>query len=158
MINNRAQTEIIGLVIVMVLVVMGIMFTMLFIFGRDSVGLSEEFREADLPQSTLDALLKTTSFTCDGRTIDQALRDCIITPTTMCSGTTKVCTAVRYDSEKILSATLKEWGLQYRLDFGTDTVDAIDNNFGSCIGEYRMGSQRRNFIGSDIDILLKICS
>lgn len=143
----------------MVLVVMGIMFTMLFIFGKNSVGLSEEFREADLPQSTLDALLKTSSFTCIGRTIDQALRDCVTTPTTKCSSpTVQVCDAVKLDSEKILGATLKDWALQYSLDFGTSAVQRINNGFENCVGEYRSGSQKRNIIGTDVEILLKICS
>ena len=162
--KKKGQTEIIGLVIVMVLIVMGIMFTMLFVFGKEDKGLSEEFREADLPQSMLDAILKTTS-SCTGRTIDQSLSDCRTASRTINCGSTPICKAVEQDAKKILEATLEKWEYPYKLSFDISNTECADSQ--GCVKdiqsqdfacvEYRTGSQKRNVAGQTFEMVLILC-
>ena len=142
----------------MVLVVMGIMFAMLFLFGKEDTGLSEEFKNADIPQSTLDALLKTSSFSCSGRTIQQALSDCKTSSQIINCGTppTPICTAVRNDAEIILEKTLGNWSYPYKISFD-DIIPDIQSEDFSCL-EYRTGSQQLPIMGQSFDVFLRVCN
>ncbi len=162
--GKRSQTEIVGLVIVMVLVVMGILFTMTFLFVKEDKSMAVEFGEADLPQSMVDAFLKMSSFSCTDRTVDQVLRDCVTSSGSTCAGKT-MCEVVKSDAVTLFKDTLDAWGNVYILSFTGVSITKLESvgadslpNTGICsFGESRLGSQVRNFGGIPVEITLRIC-
>ncbi|MFH1174708.1 MAG: hypothetical protein V1725_06235 [archaeon] len=113
----KAQMEIMGLAVIVVLIALGI-----FIF----IGLSARFGEVNqivkpeaynderLATTYVDALLRTSVPSCHALHVDELLRDCALNNRTC--GALGSCELVQLVIENVTNATLDVWGKNYSLN------------------------------------------
>jgi hypothetical protein len=73
--NKKSQTEIIGITIVMVLIMLGIIFVIRFVVLSDNYNIKQEFDKSQMAANFMDAVLKTTT-SCNQLTITELIMNC----------------------------------------------------------------------------------
>ena len=112
---KKAQTEIIGLVIIVILVILGITFVAKFMLSNEPVKYKEEFTQSELASNMLNTFLQTTS-TCESFSMTELLQDCVENKMIFCDtseGTKDSCDYVEQEARTIFDATLEKWNMGY---------------------------------------------
>lgn len=108
---RRAQAEIIGLVLILILLAVGFLLYVRFGLMSPESTMRESYESTQFGQSFVDSLAKST-LKCGGVTYTvQELITEIAKGTTRCPAETTLSQDVR----DILDATLDKWGINYRL-------------------------------------------
>ena len=110
-IMKRAQIEIVGLIIVIILVTIGIIFTIKFINEEKPKDYKKEFTQTEMASNMLNAFLKTTS-TCKELSMTELLQDCSQSKTIACNEKDS-CAYVEQEAKKIFGRTLEKWNIGY---------------------------------------------
>ncbi|RLE44750.1 hypothetical protein DRJ16_01460 [Candidatus Woesearchaeota archaeon] len=120
--KNKAQTEAIGLAVIVILISLAIIFALAFSL-REKPTIKETYLKAQLASNTLNALLKTKTSCCvEGTcyTVSQLLQNCIENYRANqinCSGKLS-CDFTKTQIERLLSETLAQWKKHYALTIG----------------------------------------
>ncbi len=127
--KNKAQTEAIGLAVIVILISLAIIFALAFSL-REKPTIKETYLKAQLASNTLNALLKTNtkcySESNEPYTMSQLLQNCIENYNSElnqinCSGTFS-CDFIRNQTDQLLSETLEQWKKHYALTIGIGNV------------------------------------
>ena len=110
-----AQTEIIGLAIVVILVILGMAFVTRFKMTEEPAQHKKEFTQAELATNMLNTFLRTTSDDCSEYSMTELLQDCGENPDHfICVGdTVRSCDYVKQEAQKIFDETLGKWNINY---------------------------------------------
>ena len=131
---KKAQTEIIGLTMVLILIILGMVIVVRFA-TEEPIDYKKQFTQAELASNTLNALLDTTSL-CNGFSMTEVLRNCtrdISNPAIICNGQNS-CDYFIETTQKIFTETLEKWKVDY--DFSVFTDEGVLFNLGNaCIGD-----------------------
>ncbi len=161
--KKRSQTEIIGLVIIVILFSLAILFALFIIAQKESATLKQDYTHKELASNLLRAALQTTT-DCRGLEITQLLQDCandeggegIIS----CEGVYS-CEYANETMTILLNKTLiplnKDFELSAKLD---EEFDPLHVTRGVCTGE-KTSSSPCCSIPTDAGVLnirLDICS
>lgn len=123
--KNKAQTEAIGLAVIVILISLAIIFALAFSL-REKPTIKETYLKAQLASNTLNALLRTDtkcySESNEPYTMSQLLQNCIENrkyPANQinCSGKFS-CDFVKAQIGQLLSETLAQWKKHYALTIG----------------------------------------
>lgn len=128
---KKAQTEIMGLAIVVILIVLGATFVIRQIITKEPVDYKKEFTQAELASNMLNTLLETTAKDCD-YTITELLQNCGQSGSIECNNMGP-CQYVEETAKHIFSKTLEEWNIGYEFK----AYDSINEKFvlgKTCIG------------------------
>jgi hypothetical protein len=114
---KRAQVEIIGLLIIVVLISMILLFAMKYYF-HDESSYVPEFTPKDLSSSWIGAMLGTNSECTDDTVMSKVLIDCVKYPPEgsselVCKGGKKSCEFAEEVLQEMLDKTLGEWKQPY---------------------------------------------
>tara|TARA_B100000315_G_C14425095_1_gene517425 strand:- start:7 stop:633 length:627 start_codon:yes stop_codon:yes gene_type:complete len=74
--KRRAQTEIMGLAIVIILIVIGMTFVIRFIIAEEPVDYKKDFTHSELATNMLNTFLETTSKGCKQLSMTELLQNC----------------------------------------------------------------------------------
>jgi len=116
---KKGQTEIIGLAIIVILLVIGMTFVIRFMASKEPVDYKKQFTQAEISSNMLNTFLKTTSDDCSGLTMTELLQDCgqnPSSPSIRCEGDSiDSCDYVEQEAEFIFNETLDSIKLDYEL-------------------------------------------
>lgn len=106
----KAQVEIIGLVLILVLVGLGMLFAVKYVFLKPESEIKEDFTQRSIAQNLLDAMLDVNT-KCKGETIQNLLIDCNNYKFIDCGEPS--CEYVKGQINEIFRKTLDEWNNKY---------------------------------------------
>ena len=150
---KKAQIEILGLMIIMVLIALGVLFAVKYVFLAPKTEIKQEFTEKNIALNMLDVMLGTDVL-CNTNhiSIQNLLIDCNRYPPNgiiMC-GSASSCTFVENEIKSIFASTLDKWGNKYK--FKINNAVKLEN--GECKGDIKTGIQPLPY---DLEIKLEIC-
>ena len=129
----RAQMEIMGLAIIVILVSLGLLFAVRWMLKAPSAE-PQRAEESVLAANFLSTLLGTTT-ECNKRTVRDLLQDCALTQgATKCktqSGEQYSCDYARDIIQMLLSETFDKWKLDYYFSMSGNAPQIEDIKFGS---------------------------
>jgi hypothetical protein len=114
---RRAQVEIVGLLIIVVLISLVLLFALKYYFN-DSSGYVPEFTPKELSSSWIGAMLGTNSECTDDTVMSKVLIDCVRYPPDgssdlICDGGKRSCEFAEAVLDEMLKKTLAEWKMKY---------------------------------------------
>jgi len=110
--------EIMGLAIIVILVSIGMLFTIKFVVLREPTEYKKEFTQTELASNMLSTLLKTSSG-CEGLSFTELYKDCVKNRDSKdsqldCGSGIGSCEYIQIKTDEILSSTLIRWGMGYK--------------------------------------------
>ncbi len=112
---KKAQTEIIGLAVIVLLVSIAILFALQFIIMKQPTDITKEYTYKELAANTLSTALKTTT-DCNNMQLDQIVTSCILGESTLpCSPYQNPCIYATEVFNEIFDNTLEKWNMNYYL-------------------------------------------
>ncbi|MBS3128305.1 hypothetical protein J4410_04125 [Candidatus Woesearchaeota archaeon] len=112
---SKAQTEIMGLVIVVILIALGVLFALRFSLSDDKTDIREEVVESELAAHMLNAMVSTTT-SCNNRnpiTLAELYQDCSLTNRIRCDSGRNACEEAKNITTIMLQETLNVWKEKY---------------------------------------------
>ena len=117
---KKAQIEIVGLVIIIILIIIGMAFVFGFITDHGSVEYKKQFTQTEIASNTLSTFLRTTSG-CKELSMTELLQDCSQNQIVVCSEQNS-CEYVTAATEQIFDDTLEKWNIDYEFKVFNDTL------------------------------------
>ncbi len=157
--NRKAQMEIMGLAVIMILAVLGLLFVVKFVLMKPETKseLRQSQQESQLAANLINAFLKTTT-DCPGKhSVTTLIQDCAqLSPRIRC-GALSSCEFVNQTINDILDQTLEEWGKTYQFTI-SDISEEINISNGDCSGERETKFSPIQAAGKTVVLKLDICS
>ncbi|MFC1723434.1 hypothetical protein ACFL0V_04815 [Nanoarchaeota archaeon] len=123
MTQRKAQMEIFGLMIVVILLIIGVLFAVKFVVLKKPPEVKESFSRTQLASNLGLTLMDTNTKDCRGTALKDLMTDCAEWPemdgTISCDDGTKSCEYAKNAIEQILNSTLNTWRVKYELKAGT---------------------------------------
>lgn len=154
--KRRAQMEVMGLVLIVILIAIAMLFTLQFVILQKPPEIKKLYTHSKLASTTLNALLKTNT-ECKGIDFTGLLQDCAANKNNsygiQCNGQDS-CSYTKEKLNNIFNNTLRKWNIEFQF-----TADLADIEIGQpCLGE----KQTKPYpIPTDVGIMiikLDICS
>lgn len=158
--SNRGQTEIFGLVIIIILLAIGLLFAVVILTRTPTTEVAR-VKESVQAANFLNTMMGTTSLNCGKRSVRELLQNCAVATkdwvgASSCEDNKNTCEKADNMITQMLGQTLGVWGKNYRFYMnGTEAVEQIQIQHGPCEGE-REGSTRPEKIRSGLDITLTL--
>tara|TARA_Y100000310_G_C20546348_1_gene745776 strand:- start:118 stop:594 length:477 start_codon:yes stop_codon:yes gene_type:complete len=111
--TRKAQTEIIGLAIVVLLLIIGMTFVIRFMMAKEPIDYKKQFTQAEIASNMINTFLKSTSKDCNGLSMTELLQDCGQSMGIFCENGEGSCTYVNRTAAFIFEQTLEEWKIDY---------------------------------------------
>ena len=133
--NKKAQFEMIGLAIVVMLVVLGMFIAIRFKMIEQPTDTQKEYSQTQLASNFLNTLILTNIPDCGDRLMRELLIDCADTRAINCPDGKDSCTKANETIDKILSQTLIKWQKKYLLTLRKtgNLKTAIDDKSSDCV-------------------------
>jgi len=112
--QKKAQLEIFGLMIVIVLVMLGIFFAIKFVLLDPAPTLKQDYNRVQLSSNFGVALLQSSSDDCRGIDFSELITDCAEFQTISCDGK-RSCDYINTTLDSILKDTLDLWKVKYHI-------------------------------------------
>ncbi len=165
--SKKAQLEIFGLVMIVVLVALGLLF-LIVMMSKAPDNEEQRVKESIQAANFLNTAFSVTLPECNGRSMRQLLQDCAMAGfqngqfvgAGVCSDGVNTCEKLRSSLDVFLQRTFGRWGADYVLFMNNSaSVEQIVLRKGSCLGE-REGSSRPEIVRSDFHVIvtLHLCS
>ena len=162
--KRKSQTEMMGLVIVVILITLALLFVLSFVVLRKPTELKKQYTQSEIAANTLNALIHTTTICTGGpdcKKIGRLLKNCAENPVTggtcYCPDDFTSCGYAETVINEIFDKTLTAWNIQFEFTAAVPGATVIHILEGYCKGEKRSQSE---FIPTDAGILtakLDIC-
>lgn len=137
MIYRKAQSEIIGLVMIVIIITMAMMFYLSYATDQSDSStknnVRKEFIDNELSASFVQTLIRTSVVECGGLSLEDLIYDCGLEKQLIHCDGMNTCDAIFNVLEQILEGSLHEWDRSYNLtiDFGeTSSILPISFPFG----------------------------
>lgn len=161
--SNKGQTEIFGLVIIVILLAIGLLFAVVILTKTPTTEVAR-VKESVQAANFLNTMMGMTSVNCGKSSVRELLQNCAVATkdgagARRCEDGRNTCEKADDMITQMLQQTLGKWGKNYRFYMnGTEAVEEIHIEHGPCEGE-REGSTRPEKIrsGMDITLTLYIC-
>ena len=153
----KAQSEIMGLAIIMILIAMGILFAIVFFTGNSEKGFIQ-IAEQELVSNTLNAMLQTTTYSetdCNGQTIERLINDCEGEQRFFCSNKNS-CEFVKEKTSYMLTEILGKQNRDYYFQI-KDSQNLRNIKPGKCTGEQTASTSPIVFYGGTLTAELYLC-
>jgi len=126
--KKKSQTEIMGLAIIIILIIIGTTFVIRFIMSKEPADYKKDFTHSELAINMINTFLETTSASCKKLSMTELLQDCGQNPddpSIKCTASdTGSCSYVEQEAEKIFKETLEKWGTDYVFKVFLDDEDS----------------------------------
>ncbi|MDP6547359.1 MAG: hypothetical protein QF917_00150 [Candidatus Woesearchaeota archaeon] len=134
---KKGQTEIMGLAIVVILLILGMTFVIRFMINKEPVDYKKQFTQAELASNMLNTFLKSTSKDCNELSMTELLQDCGQNRGIYCENGKDSCVYAEETAQFVFANTLEKWNLDYELNAFVDEEDPI-----FVLGEVCPGSKK----------------
>ncbi len=162
---RKAQTEIFGLVVIVLLLSVAMLFVINFLVKSEPPAFKKEFQQEEIGMNWINAFLKTTAMECAGNDMTDLIVDCAENPTPLisCDIPPITYTSCDYLSEKtewLLRQSLQKWDYNnYKMTFEKKPGGKfLSIQSGDCSGEKRVSTYVIPISGGQVNIRLEICS
>jgi len=154
--NKKAQMEMMGLVLIVILATLAMLFVIQFVILREPSEIKKEFTHKELSANTLNAITKTDTRNCKGQSILQLLQDCAAGEFIICDNGVGSCNYAKLTLEEIFENTLETWNKAYY--FNADLA-RIEISNGDCTGEKKTSTHPVPVpdLGDTMLLTLEIC-
>jgi hypothetical protein len=135
---KKAQTEIIGLVIVIILVILGATFFIRYMMSREPVEPKKEFTQAELASNMLNTFLETRARNCEF-SMSELLKNCGQGGGITCDNKPS-CQYVEEAAKEIFDKTLDLWtpdNYKFKVFFDEDHPEIELGEKKACVGVSR---------------------
>jgi len=155
--RRKGQMEIMGLAFIVVIVTLGLLFTLLFFLTKAESNALPQSRLEILSANWINTFLGTTT-DCSQQTVRELLIECARSgSSSLFCGDTDACSKVQQVMDITRQSTLDKWNLQYYLKAtGPDDVGAISAG-SPCKGKQVLGTQAIPAFGFDLSMDLALC-
>ena len=155
--RHKGQMEIMGLAFIVVIVTLGLLFTLLFFLTKAESNALPQSRQEILAANWINTFLGTTT-DCNQQTVRELLIECARSgSSSMFCPDTDACSKVQQVMDDVRQQTLDKWNLQYYLKAtGPNDVNTISAGK-QCSGKQVLGSQAIPAFGFDLSMDLAIC-
>jgi len=127
---KRAQMEAMGLAIIVILLFLGMLFVVRFVFLKPVSDYKEDYTRTQLASNMISTLLETNAAECMGLSFKDLFIDCATIKTINCEGVSS-CNFARDKTAFIFDNTLGEWKKSYEFNAFLVEDDPVIN-IGSC--------------------------
>lgn len=110
---KKAQMEILGLAIVVVLILVATIFVVRFLALKTPADYRKGFVSSELASNMLNTFLKTTAGDCSRLTMTELLQDCAQGRGITCSNGQDPCRFVELTARNIFEKTFDRWNMNY---------------------------------------------
>jgi len=137
--GKRAQMELLGLAIIIILVSIGFLFVVRFVLLKPADDVKKEYSFNQMASNELNAILKTTTADCKGTDMTELLQDCSSFEKIVCEDGRGSCQYAAETIDFILNQTLSSWQKTYvfNVSVNEDTIIYISD------GEVRPDKERQ---------------
>ncbi|HLC19884.1 MAG TPA: hypothetical protein VJK72_03120, partial [Candidatus Nanoarchaeia archaeon] len=168
MFTHKAQMEVLGLAIVVLLVSLSLLFVLQFVINREDEQPRQIFTRDQLASTMVNSLLETTT-SCADLTMTELLQDCAQQPLSDADcdrdGYTRIgtraesCVYAEGITSQIFADTLDAWDKKYEFNvkYGTEGLVTVKKE--GCPSEYDTGSALLPLVpgGPSIFVVLRVC-
>lgn len=154
---KKAQMEIMGLAIIVILVALGLLFAVQWMLKQPPTKQVQRAKESVLAANFLNTMLGTTT-ACNDRTMRDLLMDCALTQGATPCGDASACAYAESILPQLFKNTFEAWNMQYHFSMqGAGSVSQME--FGKpCVGELEKKVQPLPVKpGFEISLALEIC-
>jgi len=123
--RTKAQMELLGLAIIIILVSLGMLFVVRFALMSPVDDIKKEYTYTEMASNELNAILKSTTMDCKGTDLTELLQDCAISENIMCENGERSCKYANDTIYYILNATLTQWKKTYAFNVSVNGVELI---------------------------------
>jgi len=134
---KKAQMEILGLAIVVVLILVATIFVVRFLVIKAPTEYRKGFVSAELASNMLNTLLKTSAKDCSQLTMTELLQDCAQARSIICDNGQDSCKFVESISKSMFEKTLDKWSMAYEFLAYTDMNQPLIRLGKRCSAEKR---------------------
>ena len=155
---KKGQTEILGLAIVVVLVLVATTFVIRFLVDKSPADYRKSFVAEQLASNMVGALIGTTT-DCSQRAITELLQDCSQSGTITCNNKNS-CDFVEDTTKFIFSQTLDKWNYKYefKVYYASNPNQLLFHRIGQqCKGDKEQGTFIIPSNTGNINVELNIC-
>lgn len=134
---KKSQTEILGLAIVVVIILVATIFIVKFGFNKPT-NYRTDFLSSEIASNMINTLLKTNSKDCSHLTMTELLKDCAQTGgdgSIRCDNGEYSCNFVKSTANKIFTKTLDKWKMNYEFLAYVDENSPLIRLGNKCAGE-----------------------
>lgn len=110
---RKAQMEILGLAIVVVLILVATVFVVRFLVLKTPTEYRKGFVSAELASNMINTFLNTAAKDCSQLTMTELLRDCAQTTSIVCDNGQDSCKYTESTAKVIFDSTLVKWNIKY---------------------------------------------
>lgn len=154
---RKGQSEILGLVMIVLLVSVGLLFVVGFLALRQASDVRQVFVDKQLAITMNDALL-SSSTTCRDLSVQRLIIDCAQGAGIFCGQSLDSCDYVSKTIDGVLNDTLAQWGKEYRYTItGENSIPYVSISNGPCSGELEPGIFPLQTSVGTIFVRLDIC-
>jgi len=154
---KKSQTEIMGLAIVVILLVVGMTFVIKFMMSREQVDYKTQFTHAEIASNTLNTFLKTKSQSCNELSMTELLQDCSQSKSIYCQNGENSCDYSEETAKFIFSQTLEEWNKDYEFKVFRQEEDPIINLGERCPGNKKSKTFPIPTSSGTLSVKLDVC-
>lgn len=151
--SRRAQLEIMGLMIVIVLIIIGILFAIRFVITKPVAETKQEYTRSQLTSNFGIALLQSTTQNCRGIDITELLTDCAEFEAITCGDGQRSCDYADDAISLILNETLDEWRVKYHVSAFTQPQFPLVNFSSRGCRDNVPGNSEEFFLPTDVGLL-----
>lgn len=134
---KKAQMEILGLAIVVVILLVAMIFVVRFLVIQPQSDYRKPFVSSEMASNMLNSFLKTAAPQCSQLTMTELLGDCAQSKSIICANGQDSCTYVKSTAAVIFERTLEEWRIKYGFMSYTDKDNPLIVLGEGCTGERR---------------------
>ena len=134
---KRAQMEILGLAIVVVLILVATIFIVRFLVLKTPTEYRKGFVSSELASNMLNTLLKTAAIDCSQLTMTELLQDCAQGKSITCGTGEDSCKFVESTAKEIFEDTINKWNMNYEFLAYTDSNSPLVKIGNACKAEKR---------------------
>lgn len=161
MTSKKAQLEVLGLVIVIILIVLGILFAIRFVITKPVSETKQEYTRSQLTSNFGIALLQSSTANCRGIDITELLTDCAEFQAITCDDGRRSCEYANETIIYILNQSLDTWNVKYHLKIFTEPRFPMINLSSRGCRDNLPGNSEDFFLPTDVGLLtirVFICS
>ncbi|MBI2657825.1 hypothetical protein HYX08_03985 [Candidatus Woesearchaeota archaeon] len=134
---RKAQMEILGLAIVVVLILVAAVFVVRFLVVKAPTEYRKGFVSSETASNMLSTLLKTAAKDCSQLTMTELLQDCAQARSVVCDNGQDSCRFVEAVSKEIFESTFDKWNMEYEFLAYTDANQPLIKLGKKCGAEKR---------------------
>jgi len=120
--SKKSQTEVVGLMIIVVMITMILLFSVRFLFNNKDT--NKPLEEQNLAQSFVDAMLKTSSKCSESISIKEVLIGCVKSysgyNTPKCENGQDKCSFAKKELKQLLDTTFNKWQTTYEFKVNSE--------------------------------------